>query len=74
MTDTEDMENALMKEILDWYIRTDSKIMNSQEELYKAYWEETLGPVDDSDSIKVVEFDDNHEPIDDWDYYDKHPV
>jgi len=74
MTDTEDMENALMKEILDWYIRTDSKIMNSQEELYKAYWEETLGLVDDSDSIKVVEFDDNHEPIDDWDYYDKHPV
>lgn len=74
MTDIEDMENALMKEILDWYIRTNPTNMNSPEELYEAYWEETLGPVDDSDSAKIVEFDNNNEPIDDWDYYDKQPV
>lgn len=74
MMDIEDMEDALKKEILNWYVRTSPESVHTTEELYKKYWEESLGPIDDSDSNTVVEFDDNNEPIDDWDYYDKQPT
>lgn len=62
-----DLEVAVMKDIYRWYSENLSPYAN-RDEMTEAYWAERLSETDNG-----LRYDDNQEPLDDWDYSDEQP-